>query len=198
MKESNTSKPFFFVHVPKTGGTSIARRMQAQGVWAGHCGGHCVAFKAKAKLGVEWGERFSFGFIRNPWGRAFSIYNDWMRGELKVRFPDLKFTDWVRKVYGLEDERYILHQFGILPQTTILCDPFGVSCVDFIGRFEDYESSWDSICKEVGIDIGERKHLNKSNTSTTLEDAYGGDEEAISFVGKYYREDVLFGRYCYP
>lgn len=198
MKDANPYRPFFFVHVPKTGGTSIARRMQSQGVWGSNCGGHCIAIKAKARLGKEWDERFSFGFIRNPWSRAFSIYNYWMLGELSVKFPNLKFTDWIRKVYGLDDEKYILHPFGILPQTTILCDSFGIPCVDFVGRFEDYETSWDKVCREIGIPVGERKHTNKSNSKITAEEAYSDDEEAISFVGKYYREDVIFGGYSPP
>ena len=69
-------KKFVFVHVQKTGGTSLRQVLKSHAPdarkWHGK---HGHASDAIAEIGrAEWERYFSFAFVRNPWDRLVSWY----------------------------------------------------------------------------------------------------------------------------
>ena len=63
-------RDFTFVHIQKTGGTSIRVALGLPKVPPGK---HWSAARHRAALGrEEWERRFTFAFVRNPWDRLVS------------------------------------------------------------------------------------------------------------------------------
>ena len=76
----------------------------------------------------------------------------------------------------------------------------GEVCVDFIGRFENLESDWDTIQKKLNVEV---KKLNKSNArvqkinfkrrTSFYKDLY--NQNLIDLVGEIYEEDINLFNY---
>ena len=81
---------FIFIHIPKTGGTSIAEPDYegGNGALAGYLGeqdyaqaGHIRAVGLKQRIGASWDQYFKFAFVRNPWDRLVSLYHYFLQDE---------------------------------------------------------------------------------------------------------------------
>src|SRR5687768_492427 len=119
-----------FVHINKTGGTSIE---QALGLRFQHK----TALELRAELGRRnWERQFSFAFVRNPWDKVASHY----RYRVKTNQTDLgthtiPFDEWVRLAYGEQDAKYYDQPKMFMPQVDWISDEQGEIMVDFVGRF---------------------------------------------------------------
>src|SRR5688572_29465264 len=134
-----------FVHINKTGGTSIE---QALGLRFQHL----TANELRDQLGVRhWNEKFSFAFVRNPWDKVASHYRYRVKTnqtELGVR--PIPFAEWVRLAYGENAPQYYDQPKMFMPQLDWICDPNGQVIVNFIGRFERINDDFQRVCKEIG------------------------------------------------
>ena len=62
-----------FVHIPKTGGTSIEHFFKNNSAKYISSHRHFTAQVSKEKFGDDvWGSSFKFSIIRNPWDRIYS------------------------------------------------------------------------------------------------------------------------------
>ena len=151
-----------FVHVPKTGGTSIEHAFLADlGLAWDERGavlmgpnrdpalgpprlGHLTAeeYYRNGHISREtFDGYFSFGFVRNPWSRVVSFYKYLgVGGEFK-RFvcASLPGTLWKRDHYFVK------------PQHEFLCDASGKVIVDFVGRFETIAADFAKVAERVGL-----------------------------------------------
>jgi hypothetical protein len=129
------SHPFVFIHVPKTGGTSIRTALDMRSTPY-----HITAQKVRDDH-PEAASRFSFAFVRNPWDRLVSyvhgIRDTW---EIPIRFEEI----------------------GCLPQVHYIMDDDGKPLVDFIGRYENLVEDFHTICVRIGIPTPPLPHLNRS------------------------------------
>jgi hypothetical protein len=140
----STNDPIF-LHIPKTGGTSIHHALGIA-IPNGHdCGLRRQLYED------NWDDRFKFTFIRNPWDRAVSWFF-WHRYYMKYS----TFERWVRRGLPCEEKPWFLegHPNNSLDQKTFFCDLDGNSLVDFIGRFENLHGDFQTICRD---------HLNRHN-----------------------------------
>ena len=66
--------------------------------------------------------------------------------------------------------------------------------VDFVGRFEDLQTDYDTICERVGMP---RCVLSKSNTSAADENAYWEhyDFEAAEVVSSVFADEIACFKY---
>ncbi len=94
---------------------------------------------------------FRFGFVRDPWARLFSCYQDKIVGPvlygrdfLFAEFgfrPGMAFADFVRGVAEIPDQQADAHfvgQFYALSHQQQLV-------VDFVGRFENLCADWETV-----------------------------------------------------
>jgi hypothetical protein len=205
-----------FVHIPKTGGTSIERI-----IWPGNddrCAGnlcmglvdgfhnkyqtgglqHLLARQIREEVGREVFDKFfKFSIVRNPWDKAISQYI-YMgeRGDLR-RFIGLSETDSFKKYLELIQKRTHVQWES---QHKFILDESGQEMVDYIGRFERFNDEVSRILQEikarngVEIRIDDIPHLKKSNRSH-YRDYY--DSEAREMVAHIYKKDIEYFGYTF-
>ena len=148
--------PFVFVHINKTGGTSVARAL-------GNRRRHRTARELEAEYGPLWKQKFRFSIVRNPWDRVVSHYHyRVMTNESGLAEDQIAFRDWVKLAYGAEDPKYCDRpkQFGA--QWNWLSDQSGNCNVDYIMRFENLEEDFITLCSKLNRRAS-LPHLNRSN-----------------------------------
>ncbi len=174
------SHRFLFIHVDKAAGSSLrdalrpwsrqplhsplARRLW----WLGplcRVGGlhrrtvfpeHITAAALRRCLpAAEWDRHFKFAFVRNPWDRLVSRYNFLLRNTthrhhaLVKSFPDFgRYLEW-----EIRRGNQVQHPF--------VTDRHGRLLIDFVGRFENLETDFATICRRLGLDAT-LPHTNRS------------------------------------
>ena len=93
---SHTHK-FIFIHIPKTGGTSIESVLGDRGIslqgpknFNSVYHKHIAAPRLRILLGTEYNKYFRFSIVRNPWDWLVSLY-EYCRG---LTYPFIIDTDW--------------------------------------------------------------------------------------------------------
>ena len=150
-----------FVHVPKTGGTSIEHSLEPH-LDKPFAGGHTTAAQFALICPAEWRDYFSFGFVRNPWDRLLSAYRYLMQlpPELGIEQQDFVRQRWLRYENDFEgfvgalaaEPTSIFFVAHLWPQVYYLCDPSGEVMVDFVGRYERLHEDWARVCHRIGIE----------------------------------------------
>jgi hypothetical protein len=167
-----------FVHIPKTGGSSVERviwpgpRTEAD-LWGGTSAGgqmrnryqsgglqHLLAHQIRHAIGPAiFNAYFKFTIVRNPWDKVISQYH-YMRGR-----PDLKTFIGLRDDAPLEAYLQRIAEtphVQWLPQTAFLQDESGRDLPDFIARFETLNADMQTIFARLGLPCRQLPHANAS------------------------------------
>lgn len=148
---------FAFVHINKTGGSSIevALRIPHQ---------HKTALELRRQVGERrWSDRFSFTIVRNPWDKVVShYYYRVTTNQTRLGDEPVGFNEWVQRTYGEKDPRYYDNPKMFLPQLEWITDEYGRIIVDYVGRFEHLEDEFRRICQIIGC-TAELPHLKRSS-----------------------------------
>jgi chondroitin 4-sulfotransferase 11 len=172
-----------FVHIPRTGGTSIESALGLRGDWrventdlmfglvtapdiqrkigATPFLQHLSANELDKLLPCHARRYYRFAFVRNPWERMVSIH---------ARLdPHMRVT---AQGVGLQLEGSSFDEFleltenfshvHLQPQHSFVVDSSGASAVDFLGRFERLTTDFEAVCARLGINCA-LPHLNASN-----------------------------------
>ncbi len=78
----NGTRKFAFIHVQKTGGSSIDELSRATVPDIERYGPRHMGVRHARKVLYNWSDYYSFAFVRNPWERLVSWYSmvdDWRR-----------------------------------------------------------------------------------------------------------------------
>jgi hypothetical protein len=193
------------VHIPKTGGTSIAHAFR--GTWIDPFDkinrvheGHATACEIKKYYATEeqWNNYFKFAIVRNPFERVASAYNFLVGGTMKKsRFENrVEFrsfvtrTNFYNKMLSSENksaERSF--NYIVKPAVDYLFEDDNL-LVDYIGRFENLEEEWEIICEKLKIKM-ELPHKRRYHHKYYKE-FY--DEATKRIVAKTYKKDIeIFG-----
>ena len=200
---------FIFVHIPKTGGTSIEKVFHpktpigSDGAWHYPSADKHYTLKMIEKKYPISSDYFKFSFVRNPWDMTISQYhfmwkscNRWpvqWRDKHKI-FSELSFKEW------------LLHPFFQSPcirsvniatrggtAGTLLEWVTGVETnIDFIGKFETLQADFNTVCDKIGIPQRQLPHCNKTNHKHYTE-YY--DDETREIVAEKYAKDIEYFDY---
>ena len=183
------AQPFAFVHINKTGGTSVVRAL-------GMRFQHLTAQELREKLGDDrWESRYTFAFVRNPWDRAVSLYhfrvktNQTGLGEDPVPFPE-----WVRLCFRDRDPAYRNKPKMFAQQKEWLVGPSGEVDVDFVGRFERLSEDFGHVAKAIGRPGVSLPHL-KASSRGDYRQYY--DADAVAVIGDAFADDVATWGYTF-
>lgn len=130
---------------------------------------------------------FRFSFVRNPWARAFSWYKNVMRDPLHQEGlgldGNITFHDFMKRFGG---------KGMLMPQTYWLKSFDGTLNLDFIGRFENLEEDFKTVCNSLGLNEIILPHRIKG-VSEDYRDNY--DKETKDLVSTIYSEEISFFGY---
>ena len=224
------SHRYVFIHIPKCAGTSIRQSLRGidgpsrpKRVWNRITGRqneqpivgmpglhtHSDALQVREALGMEvYHDNFSFAFVRNPWDRMLSLYNNYWQASLDraegrrlpkgltpeqerenaERVKALGFRRWLL-AEELQTEKYG-ESLTRRSQLEWLRDDAGQLITSFIGRVETIADDFSQIqqCLQVNIELA---HANRSQ-HRHYRDEYC--DETRDFVATYFRDDIdMFG-----
>lgn len=202
---------FLFVHIAKTGGTSVRASLQPlrrHDPWSwlmylcnrfSHLSGHRIATKlprhakivaAKELLPKEFFDQLlKFAFVRNPWDLQVSSFHHIRRERPHLMRDNEDFAAFLQ--WKLDPKRpYQYHlDTSIELQTDYLIDLHGKLVVDFIGRYEDLEKDFAEVCRRIGIAQPNLAHKRKATDRRQDYRSYYSDETA-ELVACHFRRDI--------
>lgn len=201
---------FLYVHIAKTGGTSIRTALQSKR-WQdpyyypmfiasrfSHLTGHKIGTKfprhsrivAAKELLPEafFNALFKFAVVRNPWDLQVSSYHHIKRERphLVAHIPDFEaFIHW-----KLDPERpYQYHiDTSIQSQLDYVIDLQGNIVTDYLGRFETLQQDYNTIMQRLNI---KTKTLPQKRVAKDRKDyrSYYSDTLAEK-VGQFFQRDI--------
>ena len=180
-----------FVHVPKTGGLSIARAL-----YGTEGGGHRTAADYRRQLGDDAYEAMvSLAVVREPTERLASAFAFLQRGGLNAldrAFRDaylFQFSTLESFVLGGLAE-VVEKQVHFRPQHRYVCHEGGTLDVDHVLRHETLRADYERLRPVLGGDP--LPHLNATGASARLARSLSADAREV--VARVYSRDFsLFG-----
>jgi hypothetical protein len=207
---------FLFVHIAKTGGTSVRAALARQRwrdpwYWPiflcarfSHLSGHRLALKlprhAKIIAAKEllphavFQELFKFAFVRNPWDLQVSSYHHIRRERPHYLGGHHNFSDFLR--WKLDPERpYQYHvDTSIERQSDYLIDLDARPCVDFIGRYEQLDADFAHVCRHLGLHHRPLPHRRRAPDRARDYRHYYSDETA-EWIARHFARDIAWFGY---
>lgn len=195
-----------FVHIPKTGGTSIENVIwpgprSADDLWMGfvspfrnkyQTGGlqHLKARQIREEVGAEvFSSFFKFTVVRNPWDKVVS---QWSYLQQRKDLQEYLGVSAGQPLHRYLDAIGISDHVQVMPQADFMLDENGEMLVDMIGRFETLARDTQTIFARLGIDSAVLPHAAKSRRHADYRSYY--DAEARQRVAELYARDIaLFG-----
>lgn len=198
---------FLFVHIAKTGGTSVRaalarRRWLDPWYWPmfvcsrlSHLSGHRIASKlprhAKAIAAMEmlprefFDDLFKFAFVRNPWDLQVSSFHHIRRERPQYLGGHDDFKEFLRwKLAPDRPGQYHLDT-SIQLQSDYLVDLHGNLIVDYIGRYERLEQDFSEACSRIGIPAPALPHRRQASDRSADYRRYYDDESATLVADRF-------------
>ena len=204
--------PLLYGRVPKVANTSIKAalhtllkqkaeegfRSTSDGFWLEATHGETRMITARTAL-MRRGTHFSFSFVRNPYDRLVSAYNNKLL-ELETLMPQMQdmglhrnmpFQDFLECTANTPASALDVH---LLPQSMILCVE-GTLVPSFIGRMESMQNDWDllnlTLRREGLPELGKlpKKNIRRSGDRSDV-GQYFQDPGLVRLAQSLYQTDL--------
>lgn len=179
---------FTFIHIPKTGGTTVLSVLSAAFTLVEGTG------KKHGKyIDGDIGPGLVFAFVRNPWDRMLSFWAMTERG--RVKRESMGLFDH-KPEHGTSFHEYVDNVYtGVLSRPMMNCqvdwlvDSAGNIGVSRICQFENFEKELEAIMLELGAPVGTYQipRLNPS-AHDSYRDVYTAKDQRK--VAKVYAKDI--------
>lgn len=152
--------------------------------------GHISAQEIRPHLEAEiWDTYFKFAFVRNPFDRFVSCCFFLNRED--PNFEDTAVAFMKERLQRTRFQQRVL----VRPQYRQLCTADGEIALDYVGRYEDLQESYNTICERVGLPVSE---LSKKNSSEHSGYTRYYDDDLRHRVAEFYKEDLRIFSYDFP
>lgn len=199
-------KNFYFIHNPKSAGTSVRKILQKYAIPNHPFAGEYQIYVESLDRTVEWFHltaadarevlpqpegKFRFGFVRNPYDRFFSSFNEHV---YQHQITGVNINSFILSLDRMK-LRYDWRYTHLCPQHYFFY--IGNHCVaDFLGRFERLEKDWSFIQRTLNMSAELLGRFKKTERYTNYR-KYSLDDlsqEAIEKLDILYSRDFdLFG-----
>lgn len=177
---------FIFVHLNKTGGTSIEKVFEPEADRKDVRYKHASVAYYKRKFPLRFRRYYKFAFVRNPFDWLVSRYH-WSRDHQHLF--DYSFDELLQRLRDgvpLAAQAPWLETEALLPQYDRLAIR-GRIAVDFVGRYESLQRDFDTICAALKIEPRTLPHVFRTDHARYV-DYY--DDEARGIVEARYAVDI--------
>ena len=187
----NHDHKFIFVHIPKTGGTSIEYFFTKETEVNYK---HFSPLDWQKHFPKEWSNYFKFSSVRNPWDKVVSQWAMQSQRHGKENFKS--FKEFVKYTTG----------FPLRPQLWYLSDPkhtshkdiidYVESNINFIIRFENLQADFNKLCAKVGVNAAALPHKYDSTAirkGRPYQEYY--DTEIKDIISRIYNIDIEYFQY---
>lgn len=190
---------FVFVHIPKTGGSSIELMFDPEKE-VEHGGLSKVKHKTFGDLLKDYppiGDYFKFTFVRNPWDLAVSLWSFLQQhNSVKAFTEDLTFEELLADGFSQKLKR-IIDKHTSWDYALIKLIEYGQmhwidSRLDFIGRTENLQSDFNQVCDQIGV---EHHTLPRSNATERKHYSTYYCRRTKEMVEKRFRKDIEYFGY---
>ncbi len=207
---------FIFVHIPKTGGTTIRNMLEVLPL-STRVPQHMSIHDYK-KIIKNYNKMFKFSVVRNPYdltvSRFFFYKNIWLKKRIannvpyKNKITNMNFSDFVKNenIY-LESHKSwtnlktsahknYLKDKPDFNQFSLLSIDNKIEC-DHVYKFENMKHNLKNICERFGIgdiDSNTNLHFNKSNRGK-YQKYY--DSETKKIIAKRFEKDIDYFKYAF-
>ena len=191
----NHDKKYIFIRTAKTASTStLAYLFTLSGhsylkVKYPYDPNHIPSSFIKDNFPEYFNDYFKFTFVRNPWDRMVSIWR--MSFSYHHNTPD--FKNYVKSIPTFEwmevsdfekpQNEVWLHKYSSMYEFT--------QGSDFIGKLENLQEDFNTVCDKIGIPRQQLPHKNKSKHKHYTE--YYDDETREIVAEKYAKDIEYFG-----
>lgn len=201
---------FLFVHIAKTGGTSVRAALNSLRwrdpiyylVWpahkvsglTGHRLGlkfprHCHIIAAKEMLPAEYFDSlYKFAFVRNPWDLQVSSFHHIQRERPQVMNGITDFNEFMRWKFDPERPYQYHIDTSLSLQSDYLVDLHGNNQMDFIGRYENLEDDFAKVCRHIKVNLV-LPHKRRAKEREKDYRSYYTDD-TVELVAKYFTRDI--------
>jgi hypothetical protein len=135
-----------------------------------------------------WEEYYTFGFVRNPWSWQVSLYF------YMLQTPEHYQHDLVSEMDGFEEYIHWRVTEDKTLQQEFFVDESGELLVDHVGRLENIQEEFQTICEVIGLDGVSLPHKNESSHDHYTE-YY--TEETRELVAEHFAPDIERFDYSY-
>ena len=197
----NANEKFIYIHVPKTAGTSFEHTQLLDGSTNKH---YPISHYNGETYAVDINDYYKFSFVRNPYTRYVSAVVNHI---LNPRSVELDIDDKGLQINVLKVPRTELifgfsefthkqlneniNKMTVLkPQYTFL-EIDDIMVMDFVGRFENLQDDFNTLCDRFGFNRTELPHMVKGRYHK-YDSFY--TPEIRKIVKEYYSKDFeMFG-----
>lgn len=193
------NRKFIFTAVPKTSSISISFSLGHNDIPEPHLY-HQGIIDTLMKH-PECSGYFKFGFVRNPWARLLSLYNDFtikrkhqysalVRHDKPLFGEFANFEDFCLRIH----ESPWMNDIFLQSQSSLLGVTKEGSITDFVGRYENVEDDFRYICGHIGVPEAPLRSMNIGEYDRTKYRSYYSDA-AREAVARIYSADVELFQY---
>ena len=202
--EISTSHRLIFMHVQRTGGTSVLSALRELDLWVEpprnrlnrlysrlplvrepdriHFREHdTLAFVQRRLPRAIYEQYLKVAFVRNPYSWLTSTYSTFLRGKSHRHHPIVSAMSGFPEYVDWEIGRNKRHQH------IFLLDRDGEIGIDFAGRFENLPAEYERLCGLIGVEGPALPHKNQ-NRFEDYKDFY--DEETREKVAGHWKRDI--------
>lgn len=178
---SSHKHQYAWFRVPKTGTRSLLKILEE------HTDPEINGYRFSYEP-IMFKEYFKFSFIRNPWARVVSCYeNKVIRKIMFEECWDKDFTYFVNHVMKFDP---VLCNIHIQIQSSL----FPMKHLDHLAKFERYKNEFDYIVNQkLGLNVSP-PHLNKTRVVDYR--SYYNDSTR-KMISKFYHKDIELGEYTF-
>ena len=209
---------FLYVHIAKTGGTSMRTALNKLR-WRdpmyyvmfpchklSSFTGHTIATKLPRHAGVIaakemlpedlFNKLFKFAFVRNPWDLQVSSFHHVQRERPQMLNGITDFNEFLK--YKFDPERPFLYHIDIASklQTDHLIDLHGNIIVDYIGRYEKLLDEFEVIKQKLNMPKLKLPHKRRATERQKDYRSYYSDE-SVEAVAKHFEQDIRLLDYSF-
>lgn len=184
VESTKLTKPIriYYVHVPKTGGTSIYRTLNTDD--------NIIMTDRRWHRPFKNTNDFKLLSVRDPYSRLLSAYHyvkmSLKRSNKNDRMEVSKYKDFKEFVSNLKPHSVIIKKQHFLPQTHWSGDD--INKYDHVIRMESIDDDWQELQSKLGIKLNKLVEKNVSGSKLNkLDEVY--NSEMIKIVNSIYAKD---------